>query len=150
MTRIGLTILSVACLAASTAVAHEAARDTGASAAKGTGKLVLVDIREADGKMLFAPDRLDVAKGETIRFVVHNAGALPHEFVIGTKAANAEHAKMMAEMPGMEHHDSNAISLKPGATKALTWRFAKPGSFEFACLLPGHYEAGMHGEVLVR
>lgn len=113
-------------------------------------KVVEVEVRETGGKLLFAPDRVEVAKGQVVRFVVHNGGAVAHEFVVGTKAANRAHAKMMAQMPGMKHHDADAIELDPGATGRLLRRFDHAGAFEFACLKPGHYEAGMHGEIVVR
>ena len=73
-----------------------------------------------------------------------------HEFVLGDRAENSEHARMMLEMPDMRHDDPNGKTVEPGKTATLTWRFTKKGEFEFACLLPGHYEAGMHGVVSVK
>ncbi len=117
---------------------------------KRPARTIAITAMESDGKMRFSPASVEVALGEQVRFVVANKGALAHEFVLGTKAENAEHAKMMAEMPGMKHNDANAVTVPPGKTATLTWRFAKSGSFEFACLIPGHYEAGMHGAVAVK
>ena len=113
-------------------------------------RAIEVTATDTDGHMIFTPDRLDVARGEQVRFNIHNSGALEHEFVIGTKAANAEHAKMMAAMPGMKHNDPNAVTIPAGQSATLTWRFSKAGAFEFACLIPGHYESGMHGVVNVK
>jgi len=57
---------------------------------------------------------------------------------------------MMAEMPDMKHDDPNAKTLEPGQSATLAWRFSRRGEFEFACLIPGHYESGMHGVVVVK
>ena len=113
-------------------------------------RTVEVTASEVEGRMAFAPDHIDAAKGEQVRFVIRNAGALAHEFVLGAKAENAAHAKMMAAMPDMKHNDPNAVTIAPGQTTTIVWRFSKPGKFEFACLIPGHYEAGMHGAVTVK
>ena len=118
--------------------------------AKRLQRAVEVTATDADGRMLFTPDRLDVAKGEQIRFTIRNAGALTHEFVIGAKADNAAHARLMAAMPEMKHNDPNAVTIPAGASATLIWRFSKAGAFEFACLIPGHYESGMHGVVNVK
>jgi len=107
-------------------------------------------IQEAsDGTMSFGVRDIVVERGEQIRFVVKDDGRLPHEFRIDSKAGNAEHKTMMEKMPGMVHHDANAITIASGETATLLWRFSKPGTYEFACLLPGHYEAGMHGAIVV-
>lgn len=101
------------------------------------------------GKMSFGTDAIHAEPGEQIRFVVENDDRIRHEFRLDSVSGNAAHKAMMAKMPGMVHHDPNAMTLAPGATGTLVWRFTKPGAFEFACLLPGHYEAGMHGTVAV-
>jgi uncharacterized cupredoxin-like copper-binding protein len=90
---------------------------------------------------------LAVNAGETIRFVVTNVGRIPHEFALGTRSEQAEHRKMMAGMPNMVHEEANVVSLQPGETKSLIWRFAESGEVEFACNIPGHVEAGMRGDV---
>ena len=53
-------------------------------------------------------------------------------------------------LPPMEHDDPNAVSVEPGKTAEFAWTFAKSGSFDFACLVPGHLEAGMKGKINVR
>jgi uncharacterized cupredoxin-like copper-binding protein len=50
----------------------------------------------------------------------------------------------------MEHDDPNAIRLAPGKTGDIVWSFANTGTFQFACLIPGHMEAGMHGPIHVQ
>jgi uncharacterized cupredoxin-like copper-binding protein len=96
----------------------------------------------------FNPDNVDVHKGETIRFVVTNSGALSHEFVIGDAAFEAQHQLEMAQMPDMKMDEANELSLQPGQTKTLTWRFTRAGELQFACDLPGH--TGMVGHLHVR
>jgi uncharacterized cupredoxin-like copper-binding protein len=113
-------------------------------------RTVTVVMSEGDGAMKFTPDRLEVKKGEQVRFVLENKGALAHEFRLATVKDNDEHAAMMREMPDMKHHEANAMTLDPGKTGELVWRFTEGGTFEFACLIPGHREAGMHGTVTVK
>ncbi len=101
-----------------------------------------------DGEMLFEPRELTIATGETIRFNITNMGELEHEFVIDTIDGNAEHKELMAKMD-MEHDDPNSIRLDESGTGEIIWTFANEGTFEFACLIPGHYESGMHGPITV-
>ena len=100
--------------------------------------------------MKFTPANVNVKRGETIKFLVRNAGAIKHEMVIGSTAELKEHAEMMRKMPGMEHADPNMITLAPGESGELIWQFTKTGRFDFACLQPGHFEAGMVGGVSVK
>ncbi len=113
-------------------------------------RVVEVEMLEANGKMLFKPDRIEVERGEQIRFVLRNSGDLEHEFVIGTVEENRKHAEMMLKFPEMEHDDPNSLHLEPGQEGELLWQFTQPGEFEFACLIAGHLEAGMHGDIVVR
>lgn len=107
-----------------------------------------VEIRMSDA-MRFDPPRVRVRAGETLRFVVRNDGRLEHEMVLGTETELREHAEMMRRFPSMEHDDPNAISLDGGESGELLWTFDRPGRFRFACLLPGHMEAGMVGRIEV-
>jgi uncharacterized cupredoxin-like copper-binding protein len=101
-----------------------------------------------DGEMLFKGDDMTFTKGETVRFVIQNKGELEHEFVLDTLEKNAEHKIEMAKM-AMEHDDPNRITLDAGATGEVVWTFSNTGTFEAACLIPGHYESGMHRVVAV-
>ena len=105
---------------------------------------------EADGKMLFIPDRVEVRKGEQVRFILRNNGLIDHEFVLATTEENRKHAEEMKKNPEMEHDDPNAKRLKPKQTAEIVWRFTKAGEFEFGCLIPGHPESGMIGKVIVK
>lgn len=100
--------------------------------------------------MKFAPARITVKRGETIRFAVRNAGKIKHEMVIGSMVELKQHAELMRKWPGMVHADANMVTLDPGKTGELIWQFTKVGTFNFACLEPGHFEAGMLGKVSVK
>jgi uncharacterized cupredoxin-like copper-binding protein len=117
---------------------------------KKAAKVVEVVMSDTDGVMTFTPDRLEFNRGESVKFVISNKGALSHEFVIGTKSENKAHGEMMAEMPDMKHDDPNGKTVASGKSATLVWRFSRPGEFEFACLIPGHYDSGMHGVVVVK
>ena len=99
--------------------------------------------------MRFTPDKLSIMQGETVRLRITNAGKIPHEFVLGTREELAEHAQMMRQMPGMTHNDASAVQVAPGKSADIVWQFSRSGNVLFACLIPGHREAGMEGSVAV-
>jgi uncharacterized cupredoxin-like copper-binding protein len=103
-----------------------------------------------DDTMRFAPEKISAKAGETIRFFVRNKGKLRHEMVIGTMDELKEHAESMRKMPDMKHAEPNTITLAPGQRGGIVWQFDKPGAVDFACLVPGHMEAGMVGKVEVQ
>lgn len=108
-----------------------------------------VSMRETDdGDMIFEPKSLEITQGETIRFNVMNKGESEHEFVLDTVEGIAEHKAAMAKMD-MEHDDPNSVRLDEGGSGEVIWAFSNAGTFEFACLIPGHYESGMSGPILV-
>jgi len=122
------------------------------------GKASEVDrtIRVLANDAAFSIDTLEIRQGETVRFVVTNRSTIDHDFTIGDAASQTAHRREMAEMMGrpgmagmMNHDDANAVFLKPGETKELIWKFSRAGRFEFACNVPGHYEAGMKGSLTV-
>lgn len=102
-----------------------------------------------DDSMRFRPASVEVKRGETVRFLLKNEGKLRHEMVLGTLAELKKHAELMARFPQMEHADPNQASVEPGRAGALVWQFTKAGTFDFACLQAGHYEAGMKGKIVV-
>lgn len=108
-----------------------------------------VPLRMTDD-MRFTPNLIRVKRGETVRFVVRNNGRMLHEMVIGTPAVIAEHAALMRKFPEMEHDEPWMTHVAPGESGEIVWRFNRTGEFEFACLIAGHYEAGMSGRILVR
>lgn len=109
-----------------------------------------VAMREREDRMVFFPDRIEVKRGEQVKFVLRNSGELEHELVLGTAADLQEHAELMKKYPDMEHDDPNAKRLKPKQSGEIVWKFTKAGTFVFGCLIPGHLEAGMKGTIVVK
>ncbi len=107
-----------------------------------------IEIRMTDN-MRFTPDNIEIRQGETVRFRHMNNGNVMHEFVLGTQAELAEHAALMKKFPNMEHDEPYMAHVPPGKQGEIVWTFNRPGDFDFACLLPGHYEAGMVGRIRV-
>jgi uncharacterized cupredoxin-like copper-binding protein len=110
-------------------------------------RTIKVDMRDT---MRFTPDLVTVKRGETVRFVASNSGKLMHEVVLGTVEELKEHAETMRKFPNMEHADANMAHVKPGAKGDIVWQFTKAGEYQFACLMPAHFEAGMVGKVVVK
>jgi uncharacterized cupredoxin-like copper-binding protein len=108
-----------------------------------------IEIRMTDN-MRFAPNQLQIKLGETVRLVAVNAGKVLHEIVIGTPQELKTHAEMMKKHPGMEHDEPYMAHVDPGKKGDIVWTFNRAGSFEFACLIPGHFEAGMIGRITVK
>ncbi len=107
-----------------------------------------IEVRMLD-TMRFTPDRIEVQQNETLRFRVHNTGQQMHEFVIGTQQENQKHAALMMKFPDMVHDEPYMAHVPPGKTGQIVWTFNKAGDFEFACLIAGHYQAGMVGKIEV-
>lgn len=99
--------------------------------------------------MRFAPDVIKVQEGETVRFIIENKGRMLHEMVMGTPEELAKHAALMARFPDMEHDAPYMVHVPPGKHGEIVWQFNRAGTFEFACLIAGHYEAGMRGTIAV-
>lgn len=104
---------------------------------------------DASDAMRFSKNEIKVRKGETIRFVITNVGKVRHEFSLGTKQELVEHYEQMKKFPDMVHEEANKVTLEPGQKGEVIWKFTKAGVVDFACLHPGHYEAGMKGQIKV-
>ena len=115
--------------------------------AKKATRTIKVDMSD---KMRFTPEVLSIKRGETVRFLVKNSGKTIHEMVLGTMQELKEHAALMRKFPEMEHDEPYMAHVKPGHTEALAWQFTKAGEFFYGCLVPGHFEAGMLGRIVVR
>ena len=107
-----------------------------------------IDIRMGDD-MRFIPNHIDIKLGETVRLVVHNDGKVLHELVLGTRAELDKHAALMLKHPNMAHDDPWMAHVDPGKSGDIYWTFNRAGHFEFACLIPGHFQAGMRGTLRV-
>jgi uncharacterized cupredoxin-like copper-binding protein len=99
--------------------------------------------------MRFSVPNVTAKQGETIRFIVKNSGQIKHEMVLGTEKELKEHAEIMKKNPEMEHAEANMVTVAPGKTGEIIWQFTKAGKVDFACLQPGHFDAGMKGFVTV-
>lgn len=147
-------------LAAGTAIAHEGSTHKDASGPvkkeqkpwgiAGDSKAArrTIEIAMSD-QMRFTPSNIEVKQGETVRFVVTNKGKLLHEMVIGDKKTLDEHAALMVKFPTMEHDEPYMAHIAAGKKETLVWTFNRPGAFDFACLIAGHYQSGMVGKITV-
>ena len=107
-----------------------------------------IDVDMSD-KMRFSPAQLTIKQGETVRFRVKNSGHVMHEMVLGTMQELKEHADVMKKHPGMEHDEPYMAHVAAGKADTMVWQFTKPGEFFYGCLVPGHFEAGMIGKIIV-
>ncbi len=117
---------------------------------KKPARTIQITMRESDGKMVFIPNKIDIRKGEQVKFAIRNNGELDHEIVVGTLDGNLKHMAEMMKNPDMEHDDPNAKRLAPKKTGEIVWKFTKTGEFDFSCLIPGHRESGMTGTIIVK
>jgi uncharacterized cupredoxin-like copper-binding protein len=101
-------------------------------------------------EMAFTPDKIAVKRGEQVKLVIRNVGKEDHEFLLATTAENLRHAEVMKKHPEMEHDDPNGVRVAPNKSAEILWRFTKPGTFEYSCLIPNHREYGMIGTVIVK
>jgi uncharacterized cupredoxin-like copper-binding protein len=117
---------------------------------KKPARTIEIVMKEEYGAMEYVPNRIEVKRNEQIRFVLKNSDNQTHEFLLASVADNQKHAAVMKKHPEMVHDDPNGKTLAPQGSAEILWRFNKRGTFEFACLLPGHREAGMAGTVVVK
>ena len=158
MKHVSLAIaLGLSCLAPSMAhEAHEAAPRKSISKEehawgregdpKKAARTIAVDMADT---MRFTPSEIRVRRGDTVRFVVSNSGKVMHEMVIGTREELEKHAELMKKHPGMEHDEPYMAHVAPGRKEEIAWTFTKRGTFMYGCLVPGHWEAGMKGTIVV-
>lgn len=135
------------------AAAHKTARTSKeqkpwgiAGDAKAVTRTVTLNMND---NMRFTPDRLTFRQGETVRFIVTNHGNQMHEMVIGTRKELQAHAAMMLKFPAMEHDEPYMAHVGAGKSGGMVWTFNRAGEFDFACLIAGHYQAGMMGKIIV-
>jgi uncharacterized cupredoxin-like copper-binding protein len=144
---IAMTAISTGALASGNhAGGHDESAIGKAGVASKVNRTVTVDMADT---MRYTPSDIRVKKGETIRFVVKNSGKVKHELSLGTQKELLEHLELMKKFPDMEHDEPSKVTVAPGAQGEIIWQFTKAGAVNFACLMPGHYEAGMKGQVKV-
>ncbi len=134
----------------STKQAHDASEETAFGKPGDPKKAARTIDVDASDSLRFTPSQLAIRRGETVRFVVRNSGKLAHEMVLGTMDELKEHAALMRKFPDMEHDEPSMTQMKPGATGSFAWQFTKAGEFYYGCLVPGHFEGGMVGKIVVK
>ena len=147
-TRLGLAL---AALSAAPAFAHDKHGHGNYSAGEpGDPKKPARTIEILMNEMDYTPAKIEVKRGEQIRFVLRNVGKEDHEFLLATPEENLAHAVEMKKHPHMEHDEPNAARLAPSKTAEILWKFSKRGTFEYSCLIPDHRDYGMVGQVTVK
>jgi uncharacterized cupredoxin-like copper-binding protein len=126
-----------------------AAEDTAFGRAGDARKVTRTIRVEMSDRMRFSPALIDLRQDETVRFVVKNSGKAMHEMVLGTMGDLKQHSEMMKKHPGMEHDELYMAHVPPGKSRSIVWQFTRAGSFHYGCLVPGHFEAGMVGQIRV-
>jgi uncharacterized cupredoxin-like copper-binding protein len=114
---------------------------------KKTKRIIRIEMSD---KLRFVPDKITLKKGAAVKFVIKNTGKIKHEFVLGTLDELKEHSALMKKFPGMEHDEPSMADVAPGKTAEITWKFTHAGEFYYGCLVPGHFEGGMVGKVIVK
>jgi uncharacterized cupredoxin-like copper-binding protein len=120
----------------------------GAGASSSSGQPVDVQVTLTDFKI--ESSLTTFSTGVPYHFTVTNTGALAHQVLI-----------MPPEPSSISGDQATSMSLAgiggqgmaPGTTKTFDYTFTKPapaGTLEFACHLPGHYDAGMHTPIVVQ
>ncbi|WP_025032024.1 cupredoxin domain-containing protein [Bradyrhizobium sp. DOA9] len=143
--------LALAALSTAPAFAHDKHGHANYSAGEpGDPKKPARTIEILMSEMDYTPAKIEVKRGEQIRFVLRNVGKEDHEFLLATTKENLAHADQMKKHPHMEHDEPNAARLAPKKTAEILWKFSKPGTFEYSCLIPDHREYGMVGQVTVK
>ena len=147
---IGLTLIALAGTAVP-AMSHEQhGHETYSAGEPGNAKKPSRTIEVTMSEMEFTPSRIEVKRGEQIKFVIRNAGTEDHEFLLATTEDNLKHAEVMKKNPKMEHDDPNGVRLAPKKTAEILWKFTKAGTFEYSCLIPDHRDYGMTGRITVK
>lgn len=108
----------------------------------------VIEIQTTDA-LIFEPADITVAPGETVTFRLSNDGAVVHDFTLGDQATQDQHEAEMSEMNGMAHDEPNVTTIPAGETVELTWTFGNEGTVLVGCHQPGHYAAGMTGQITV-
>ena len=148
ITTIGLALFA---FAAAPALGHEQhGHETYSAGEPGNPKKPSRTIEVTMSEMEFTPSRIEVKRGEQIRFIVRNAGTEDHEFLLASTEDNLKHAEAMKKNPKMEHDDPNGVRLAPKKSAEILWRFTKAGTFEYSCLIPDHRDYGMTGRITVK
>ena len=132
------------------AIDHAHAEDSAFGKAADPKKTKRIIHIEMSDKLRFIPGKITLKRGAAVKFVIKNTGKMKHEFVLGTLDELKEHSALMKKFPGMEHDEPSMASVAPGKSAEITWQFTHAGEFYFGCLVPGHFEGGMVGKIIVK
>jgi uncharacterized cupredoxin-like copper-binding protein len=108
-----------------------------------------VQVTETDFKITSSVTSF--SPGTSYHFVITNNGKTTHEFMLMPKSEGSMSGMPMSNMDKMALASIDSIA--PGETKTLDYAFPSSSANshpEFACYLPGHYEAGMKQDVMVK
>lgn len=129
---------------------HNHGQESFAAGEPGNAKKPSRTIEVQMSEMEYTPSRIEVKRGEQIRFVIRNVGKEDHEFLLATTEENLKHAEVMKKNPKMEHDEPNGVRLAPSKSAEIVWKFTKAGTFEYSCLIPDHRDYGMIGRIVVK
>jgi uncharacterized cupredoxin-like copper-binding protein len=147
---IGVTLIAVAVLPRPANSHEQHVHHSYSAGEPGNPKKPSRTIEVEMSEMAYTPARIEVKRGEQIRFVIRNVGTVDHEFLLATAKENLRHAEEMKNNPHMEHEEPNGARVAPKKSAEIIWKFTKAGTFDYSCLIPGHHDAGMVGQVLVK
>ncbi|WP_065754017.1 cupredoxin domain-containing protein [Bradyrhizobium paxllaeri] len=150
ITTTAVTLIAVAALAWPASGHEKHGHESYSAGEPGNPKKPSRTIEVEMSEMEYNPSRIEVKRGEQIRFVIRNVGKEDHEFLLATTKENLKHAEDMKKNPHMEHDDPNGVRLKPKMSTEILWKFTKRGTFEYSCLVPDHRDYGMIGKVTVK
>jgi uncharacterized cupredoxin-like copper-binding protein len=146
---VSLTLSGVAFAAGQHAAGHGHGESAIGKPGVATKAIRTVTVEMSDN-MRFTPSEIQVKQGETVRFMIKNIGQVKHELSLGTQKELMEHLEQMKKFPEMEHDEPSMVSLAPSKQGEIVWQFTTTRTVNFACLMPGHYEAGMKGAIMVQ
>ena len=146
----GSALVALALLSSPASSHEQHAHESYAAGEPGNPKKPSRTIEVEMSEMAYTPSRIEVKRGEQIRFVIRNAGKEDHEFLLATTEGNLKHAEAMKKNPHMEHDDPNGVRLAPTKSAEILWKFTHAGTFEYSCLIPDHRDYGMIGRVMVK
>jgi uncharacterized cupredoxin-like copper-binding protein len=145
-TQLAMAMLMTACVAWASGD-HHGGHDPMGEAVKKTSRTVAISMSDT---MKYTPNVIQIKRGEAVTLAFKNDGQLKHEAVLGSLPELQKHAEMMKMHPDMEHDDPKSISAKAGETAYIKWKFTQPGTYYVACLVPGHFDAGMRASIIVK
>jgi uncharacterized cupredoxin-like copper-binding protein len=143
-----LILAIAACSGGGATSSQSPAASTPSPAASASPAAQRIEVKVTDA-LRMEPAAMTVKPGQPVTFVVTNTGAIQHEFFLGDEPAQGEHEQEMMSAGGMAMDEADAIVLKPGETKEITYTFPSAGAFIAGCHEAGHYPGGMKATITV-